>query len=188
MEEGNVCDLIGLPMGGRATFVGGTDVPSIAEGSVTTRSDGSLRGTISTRIPARRTDIRLHGCQRGSGTATLVPCETTLPDEIPRPDGLWAMGGNITATPGAATATITLKASNPHVGYLDADDSVCRVYPVEQWLPDELRSTTIPMAQLQGTEPFTVELAGSHVWDASVGFPGRIEFAWTYSMTLKRQQ
>lgn len=181
----NLCRSIGLPIGGRASFAGASAGASDAEGTVRPSADGSLRGSLTTRMPATLTDQQLHGCQRGP--LGMEPCATTLADDEPRPDGRWSLGIHVDAPAGRDSARVTLTALYPRVGFPETDDDVCNVYEITQPFPTDLHTADVPLSQLQGSEPFTVYLNGNRVWTTDLdGNPARIEFVWEYHVVLQR--
>jgi hypothetical protein len=116
-----------------------------------------------------------------------VPCTTTLPDDVPRPDGKWGIGIHVEAPAAADSARVTLTALYPRVGFLEPTDAECKVNEIAQSFPTEWHTADVPLSQLRGTEPFTVYLTGSHVWTTDLdGNPAQVEFAWEYHVVLQR--
>lgn len=147
---------------------------------------GELDARFQAKAPGAKWEHVLTGCSRPYGPGAPAFCQTTRTEHA---TGDWTLGFSLEATSRkAASASLTWYVGPIIGGYFDATDEVCNVFTIDQIIQDDsLTQSTVPMATLEGTKPFTLTHSGKASWDRDgVGKPVTLSYSWDYEITLQR--
>jgi hypothetical protein len=173
------CD--GFPIHGETVFkAANADDDFSLEHDVTAGSGGALAGGISTKGDAMYA-YTLSGCEDDD---PMVPCSTAFE----RGAGQWQIGFTLDASsPKADAATLSWLVSDPGIGFVDYDDSVCNVQDIWHPLAREKTQQQVPLAWFAGTTPFILEFKGDDQFgEDQWGRDATLHYDWTYRMTIQR--
>lgn len=151
----------------------------------------------STRLPNRSIQAEIAPGLATTWTQDLSGCRyqptpaacTTQRIERPTGDGRENLGVRVTIPRKGSTGSVMFYTRGVHVGYPDADDSVCNVPGMRSGeVPVTIRTKSVPRSKLLGRKPFTIVNQGQAAWptDAISGRPADLQVRWTESITLQR--
>ncbi len=177
------CGLVaGRAIHGITDFQGGTSTPEFdPDNQIKLGYGGALTGDIGLRAPATFA-YTLSGCDDEKQFCT------TAFDRPVLGDGNWSFGFSMEAESRTAKdATLSWVLSDPSVGFVDYDPTVCNVEEIWKGLANEDKQQTVPLATLEDTKPFTLRFQGDKAWPGDqAGHAAVITYDWTYEVRLQR--
>lgn len=145
-----------------------------------------LEGTFKIHAPEASFDHILKGCKGWDDGGPKTSCTATRHD--PKHGG-FDVGFTLSAeSRDAQEATLRWWVPPAIAGYFDADDSVCNVGTLDNYVePGEPTESGVLMSDLESGKPITLTQTGTKTWNAdNHGHPVVLGYSWEFKMRIQR--